>query len=670
MPTFGNNMFSGGITFKNTQPNGFVPLNNTNSNFGFSNPNTTNPTNSISFSQYQPIISTQSGVVTPSSTGNQSSSNNQYSVTPDNSSVATGGYTATPPIQTSGSGSYMPWGSSQMSFFSSLLSNPQFASMLGFGRTPSEQAFYQQAPDLLTRLGNLQSQLSTAQVPSQTQAAIDAMINQTTGQLNSMNPYDYYNQNPSLQNVGITQSQLDQTVNRAREPIANTLASLLLSKSAMGQQQQRQVQLLQAQTDAAQFQYNLAQSLSQLGAQGEKLPEGVGAAILQQFLAPNAQNYQIINNPLTGQPSWRYNVATNQIEPLNFGTGGFPTGNLPSGSQPTQNQAALTVSKILGVQPTTATSTVPITDLASAIAQNEGFTNGTSTVAVQNNNPGNLKFAGQPGATQGSPAPDGGYYAKFASVQDGYKALQNDISAKVNSGKYPTLNDFFNTYSPNTTDTSGQQKDYGILNNYVDPTFSKLGVPFIDISKLNSNEKTIVEYLARQPGIKIPLLDQEEVQAVREIQRSLSNLNTITSTFSNLASQGIGGALFSNISDPISSILQTDYGKQLNAYNQNRDSLFQQINALAGSHPRINTQELGIAANALPTLSEFSKDTLQQGLNKVALTKQYLDNALQTYLPSYNGSLGPQNLQSGGQTQQIGGATFKINPDGSATRIQ
>ncbi len=67
---------------------------------------------------------------------------------------------------------------------------------------------------------------------------------------------------------------------------------------------------------------------------------------------------------------------------------------------------------------------VPVTPqlqtLASAIQTQEGYYPGS--VAYTNNNPGNLVYAGQPGATRG---PNG--FAVFDNYQDGLNALYNQL---------------------------------------------------------------------------------------------------------------------------------------------------------------------------------------------------------------------------------------------------
>lgn len=63
------------------------------------------------------------------------------------------------------------------------------------------------------------------------------------------------------------------------------------------------------------------------------------------------------------------------------------------------------------------------------------------TLAARNNNPGNLKFVGQAGATMGE-----GGFAKFDSPDAGYQALQQQIQLDASRGL--TLGQFVNKYAP------------------------------------------------------------------------------------------------------------------------------------------------------------------------------------------------------------------------------
>jgi predicted ATPase len=67
----------------------------------------------------------------------------------------------------------------------------------------------------------------------------------------------------------------------------------------------------------------------------------------------------------------------------------------------------------------------------------------TGTIADRLNNPGNLKFVGQAGATQGE-----GGFAKFNTPEDGWQALQNQI--RLDQSRGLTLAQFVEKYAPST----------------------------------------------------------------------------------------------------------------------------------------------------------------------------------------------------------------------------
>lgn len=71
-----------------------------------------------------------------------------------------------------------------------------------------------------------------------------------------------------------------------------------------------------------------------------------------------------------------------------------------------------------------------------------------SRLGKVNNNPGNLRFAGQVGATQGE-----GGFARFSSPQAGYDALKSQIALDASRGL--TLGQFINKYAPPTENDTG-----------------------------------------------------------------------------------------------------------------------------------------------------------------------------------------------------------------------
>jgi hypothetical protein len=56
------------------------------------------------------------------------------------------------------------------------------------------------------------------------------------------------------------------------------------------------------------------------------------------------------------------------------------------------------------------------------------------SIAQRHNNPGNLVYANQPGATKGEQRPDGTYWAKFDTPQQGYVGVQNQVKLDASRG--------------------------------------------------------------------------------------------------------------------------------------------------------------------------------------------------------------------------------------------
>lgn len=96
----------------------------------------------------------------------------------------------------------------------------------------------------------------------------------------------------------------------------------------------------------------------------------------------------------------------------------------------------------------------------------------TSTLAYNNNNPGNLKFVGQIGASKGL-----GGFAKFADAEAGFRALENQI--KIYASKGLSLAEAITKYAPPIENKTGQ---------YIRQIASAIGVsPRTKISDIDTN---------------------------------------------------------------------------------------------------------------------------------------------------------------------------------------
>lgn len=108
--------------------------------------------------------------------------------------------------------------------------------------------------------------------------------------------------------------------------------------------------------------------------------------------------------------------------------------------------------------------------LASAIQNHEGYYPGS--VAYINNNPGNLMYAGQAGAT---PGPGG--FAVFSSYTAGYQALQNQIvldatrGTDANGNPVATVGDLVSSWAPANAPGNSPQT----VNAYISSVTSQTG---------------------------------------------------------------------------------------------------------------------------------------------------------------------------------------------------
>ncbi len=165
------------------------------------------------------------------------------------------------------------------------------------------------------------------------------------------------------------------------------------------------------------------------------------------------------------------------------------------------------------------------------------------------------------------------------------------------------------------------------------------GSAYFDMGKLTDPQSQIAARAfinrAAQTGIKIPELQTEDVSLIKDATTTMNNLQMVATNFAQIADTSGVAAKARALTDPILKFFGSARGDLVKAYTSNRDTLFHQINTLAGSHPRINTNELEIASNAMPLVSSFNADTLNQGLDKLSITTRAVDNAIRSRLPNY-----------------------------------
>ena len=94
-----------------------------------------------------------------------------------------------------------------------------------------------------------------------------------------------------------------------------------------------------------------------------------------------------------------------------------------------------------------------------------------ASVADRFNNPGNLKFAGQPGATKGPALPDGTSFAVFPDMSTGLTAAQNQLHLDMGRGNN-TVQGLISKWSPPTASGNSAAS----TNAYITRVASQLGV--------------------------------------------------------------------------------------------------------------------------------------------------------------------------------------------------
>lgn len=150
--------------------------------------------------------------------------------------------------------------------------------------------------------------------------------------------------------------------------------------------------------------------------------------------------------------------------------------------------------------------------------------NNQGTLAQRNNNPGNLKYNGQKGATKGDKG-----FAKFNSYEEGMQALINDLQAKQ-SGKSRTglkssssLQDLINVYAP--------ASDNNNPTSYANTVAQSLGVspntPIKDLDTQNlAKAMAVVEdraYATQMGNVPVPQQQTTEFIPKPNVQPTYTN---------------------------------------------------------------------------------------------------------------------------------------------------
>lgn len=188
------------------------------------------------------------------------------------------------------------------------------------------------------------------------------------------------------------------------------------------------------------------------------------------------------------------------------------------------------------------------------------------------------------------------------------------------------------------------------------------GGVYIDSSKVPKNMDIVSQNYASQTHI--PILNSDQVATVNSIDEAIRNITQVVApAWEQIAQKN---QVMNNISANnyfFSKLFDTKFYQNTNAFNDNRESLAQQIKALSGSSPRLGL--LATAETALPNAvggKNYDIDTLKDGQAKMERTLELLNQGIQTYLP--NATPVTLNVAPIATAYTLNGITYSPGADG------
>lgn len=488
----------------------------------------------------------------------------------------------------------------------------------------------------------------------------------------------------------------DATANKAPQDVIDQMSQLIAKGASAGDIAAAGGQYLSNGNYSYQFnpttqQFSLINSKTGLAADGS--PAGSGPT----YNADDPSSSKIVNTN-----SGQYDLSTYATDPQYGLKVQAATSTIVSAvgnvNSPQSAQAAISTfaptSSLTGSQIYSAATTAGVdpTLFAAQLKQESLF--GTSNVATKDNNFGGITYTGSPdqtkeGITQGSarPGSEGGYYAHFASANDGLKYQANLLAqSKVQPppnvpGQTAPIQDKISYVSSIKTKLPANISG-GI--SYVNST----GDGYIDLSKVTDlpgyptgSAQTQALAYAKQFGLTP--LNSTQVSAVQDYDTAMQNINLIQNEWNAVAPGSVAGSIADASINPVSQFFQTKAGTNQIQYNSNIASAISTLNAITGSK-RLSSFSANVSQESLPTLpgsvsgtfSNQKGDTLQSGNVKLDNLKANLNSSLKSIMPQSNGAplssdLPSTPLPKAGDVRNIPGiGNVRYNADGSATVVQ
>lgn len=223
---------------------------------------------------------------------------------------------------------------------------------------------------------------------------------------------------------------------------------------------------------------------------------------------------------------------------------------------------------------------------------------------------------------------------KQDEIDNKFKQQQLSISnaeLALKQGEFNmTYGSFFNPSTGNTTSVSEIPGVKTMVNGgyYLDPS---------TIS--NPKQKMAAENIARNAGIAV--VNPTDGATLTKIDTALSRLNTMSdyvgqiAPANRLAAKPLAKLAYAAGNAVNALGYTTDIQAARDAYNSNKLEVFNIINAMSGSNPRINGSTLLAAYNSLPSFDVLNTSNIKEANAKLDLMRNYLTDAVHSIIPNY-----------------------------------
>lgn len=299
---------------------------------------------------------------------------------------------------------------------------------------------------------------------------------------------------------------------------------------------------------------------------------------------------------------------------------------------------------------------------------------GTSNVAQKDNNYGGIKYVGQQNATQGTAAPEGGFYAHFNTPQDGLNA-QAALVAKAKQAPPPNATGTTASIQQNLQTITDIKHS---LPSNISSAISYMGSTgdgYLDTSKVvdlpgapaGTALNQAVAY-AKQYGLTV--LTGSQASAMQDADTALTQINNIQTAW-NAVAPSTNAPNLSGIPNSVGLMLHTPNSVGLKTYLGMVPTAISTLNAITGSK-RLSAFSSDISLDALPVIATFGAnlggqpaDTLEEGNAKLDDLRKDINASITPIINNSKGApLSGEMPTNTVQPYAVNGTTYTQGVDG------